>query len=770
METRWYKLYIPRLTLGELWRAAPNILVFLILCFMKVFRLNVMPNHALAFPDLQRVVDVDELPQKAQEGLLLLREQGEAAGFAPRFATLDRHLGNRDSCSIIMSGSDRHSLLSVAYAIDWNNHKTQKITEIMFVSQAADGSFVMTTNNRQLPRLNHPVDVRVVFDNDVAAIFEQHNRRLGDQRGMVRTIATSEDLFNLALDSTAAMIEQMITRRVLTEITSEERNYLQKLNPAKNPDLPDLHDETRSDSVEQAAVSPLVPDQAAVFRDPESVEGSSQLTDEPSEAPEIAEPGLHPEDQQVLVNIHGKQSQTTGWAAKLILLLVSLAAFVGLGALAWNWELLLLLIPILLFHELGHYVAMRVLKYRNIKMFFLPLIGAGVHGRNYNAPGWQRAVVALAGPIPGILLGVMTALAGNELGIPFLIPIAILMILLNALNLLPFLPFDGGWVMQSVVFSRNLYVEYLFRIVAVGAMGLLGLLAGGRLLLFLAVFMAMGLPLAWRLCRVTSGLKRDGFRPAQQKGDELCEPTMREVVKRVRLQTQTPLAQRANISLNIYELLSARPPGIFASLALLAIQFVGLIGSVVFVWWLVTSQIPGAVWAGGMQPMPAPLPVTEISSAQIDAGQLPPALADRKLATVVVNCENDNQLEAATRHLERLDGIAISRLGQSIVVEFDAEDRSLDEQVLAIAHTIDEFSVVDRGVARTAVEMQVAFENKAAADKVRDTLESHLACQNLDVIPPWSSERSLTAEQVRARKTWRHLASIDMWDSTPELR
>jgi len=46
-------------------------------------------------------------------------------------------------------------------------------------------------------------------------------------------------------------------------------------------------------------------------------------------------------------------------------------------------------------------------------MFFVPLLGAAVMGRHYNVKGWQKAVVSLAGPVPGILVGLGLAAVGN---------------------------------------------------------------------------------------------------------------------------------------------------------------------------------------------------------------------------------------------------------------------------------------------------------------------------------------------------------------------
>ncbi len=125
------------------------------------------------------------------------------------------------------------------------------------------------------------------------------------------------------------------------------------------------------------------------------------------------------------------------------MLLVSIVLFAALGAAAWDWKFVWLLIPILLFHELGHYVAMKVFGYRNLRMFFIPLFGAAVSGQHFNAPGWKQIVVATWGRCRAscsATLGVAGVLAER----PLLIEAAVLTLIINGLNLLPVLPLDGG--------------------------------------------------------------------------------------------------------------------------------------------------------------------------------------------------------------------------------------------------------------------------------------------------------------------------------------
>ena len=159
-------------------------------------------------------------------------------------------------------------------------------------------------------------------------------------------------------------------------------------------------------------------------------------------------------DAGVLAEIDRLQRRKANWGTTLVVLVISAVLFYVIGSAAWDWKTAALLIPILLFHELGHYVSMRVFGYRNLRMFFIPLFGAAVTGRNYNVAAWKKAVVSLAGPLPGICLGVPLGVAGYLLGQKLLLEAATLMILLNGINLIPLLPLDGGWTVHAL-FSRG---------------------------------------------------------------------------------------------------------------------------------------------------------------------------------------------------------------------------------------------------------------------------------------------------------------------------
>jgi Zn-dependent protease len=153
-----------------------------------------------------------------------------------------------------------------------------------------------------------------------------------------------------------------------------------------------------------------------------------------------------------------------------LLLLGSVAVYAASGALRWSWSYVAILVVVLLIHEAGHWVAMRCFGYSDLQMFFIPFFGAAVSGKPRNTSSSRKAVVALLGPAPGILLGIGSGILFLKVGHPVLLSYATTSVFLNGLNLLPIYPLDGGRYMETVVFSRHPAVEIVFKILAACAL------------------------------------------------------------------------------------------------------------------------------------------------------------------------------------------------------------------------------------------------------------------------------------------------------------
>lgn len=156
---------------------------------------------------------------------------------------------------------------------------------------------------------------------------------------------------------------------------------------------------------------------------------------------------------------------------------VSLAAYLLLGYYIFNsYKMLLVITAIVLLHELGHFFAMKYYRYRDLGIFFIPLLGAYVSGSKREVSQKQSAVILLAGPLPGMLLGVGFLLLEKytqQSYYPFniaLSQIATFLILLNLINLLPIYPLDGGQLLNRVFLDEEGLISKIFIFISIALM------------------------------------------------------------------------------------------------------------------------------------------------------------------------------------------------------------------------------------------------------------------------------------------------------------
>jgi Zn-dependent protease len=177
--------------------------------------------------------------------------------------------------------------------------------------------------------------------------------------------------------------------------------------------------------------------------------------------------------------------------------LVPLSAVLFLLA-AYQWsspDQIAALVTVILLHEAGHLAAMKALGYRDTKIFFVPFLGAAAVGRREDAAAWQRAVVFLAGPLPGLAIGLVLLLGSWPLP-PFFAHVASMLVWLNAFNLLPLEPLDGGRLLNVLVFSRHAAVESAFVVSTSLALGTIGAMAFRQHVVVLEVIAVIGLVVA----------------------------------------------------------------------------------------------------------------------------------------------------------------------------------------------------------------------------------------------------------------------------------
>ena len=117
-------------------------------------------------------------------------------------------------------------------------------------------------------------------------------------------------------------------------------------------------------------------------------------------------------------------------------------------------NVILYLVGVLFLHELGHYIGMKKFDYRNVRMLFVPILGAFVHGKKDKYSQRETMLVVALGPIPGAIIGALCIYFSSSLGSPELFLLGVLFSALNVLNLLPIDPLDGGQLLKHL-FNRN---------------------------------------------------------------------------------------------------------------------------------------------------------------------------------------------------------------------------------------------------------------------------------------------------------------------------
>jgi len=140
---------------------------------------------------------------------------------------------------------------------------------------------------------------------------------------------------------------------------------------------------------------------------------------------------------------------------------LSLVAFVlsFLILFSDNIQFLIFLVLVLFIHELGHFLFMKLFNYNNVRMMFVPLMGAFVQGAKKVYSQRESFLVVLGGPIPGVFLGVIGAIFAFNYQINWMLELSAVFILLNMINLLPLDPLDGGQLFRLLVkYDHDLFL------------------------------------------------------------------------------------------------------------------------------------------------------------------------------------------------------------------------------------------------------------------------------------------------------------------------
>ena len=154
----------------------------------------------------------------------------------------------------------------------------------------------------------------------------------------------------------------------------------------------------------------------------------------------------------------------SNWGLTLFSVLLFVLSFLYL--FADELDFIFYLVLVLFLHESGHYLLMKLFKYQDLRMLFIPLMGAFVQGSKKHYSQKESFLVIAAGPFPGVVFGLILLFLANQYQQTWLLELSFLFLFLNVINLLPIDPLDGGQLFKLFVRQKRDLFLLLFALLS----------------------------------------------------------------------------------------------------------------------------------------------------------------------------------------------------------------------------------------------------------------------------------------------------------------
>jgi Zn-dependent protease len=477
-------------------------------------------------------------------------------------------------------------------------------------------------------------------------------------------------------------------------------------------------------------------------------------------------PGEHAKHSDVYLQMLRESAGKRSAVSTLAILAVSVLLFVNLQSGAGTWQSLALLVGVLFIHEAGHFLTMKLFGYRDVRMFFIPFLGAAVMGRRVAAAQWKQSLVALAGPLPGIALGIGVGIAAGITDNPLLYEASVLFLVLNTFNLAPLLPFDGGRVLNAVLYSRSPVLEVVAQGFAVLALLGLGMVLDTRVLLPLGVMLAISLPVTWRTAVLSRELRSSGALE-HAEGAEVPPLAAGVIIDRLRSAPAGSLAAQglnratlATLAGQVYDRTASRPPSVLPTLGLLTLYAGGVVMGLLSAGVVILAKeglLMQTVQLAARQPRHT------LSAAQLQAWDGAESCARKDHLTVVATCSEMGDPEQLFQRTKSAlpPQAALRQAGRTVMILLPADDAALRQEWVARMEAERNDVFVVKPGASACMDFLVTLPDAKAAEEFEETLKTYFAVASFKVIAPWNPEDTRdAATRIRhenARKTYRTL-------------
>ena len=340
-----------------------------------------------------------------------------------------------------------------------------------------------------------------------------------------------------------------------------------------------------------------------------------------------------------------------------------------------------ILVGTLFFHESGHYLAMRAFGYKNVRMFFIPFLGAAVSSPSSGIAAWKEGIVLLAGPVPGVVVGVFLLLAGIGTGTPWMFDAARVALALNFFNMLPLGPLDGGQLFRLTLFGRGRWLEMGFLVVTCVALAAFAIWSQAWLLAFFAIAVAATARHRYRQRAVAERLRAD--HPAMPRDLAALTPEHQRVLYAYAVDalpaTATKTAEHVAQAMRTLLTDLTPPPSWLASVALL---FVWAVVGVVAFFGVGATALPDVQWADRQCPNMA-VTAHFPSEPAASVGALETPVGQRALLVCTASALDTGSYSVLRVNLERVPDRAMREAIWPVLGSNDAVDQMVDGRYTA---------------------------------------------------------------------------------------
>jgi hypothetical protein len=216
-----------------------------------------------------------------------------------------------------------------------------------------------------------------------------------------------------------------------------------------------------------------------------------------------------------------------------------------------------MLVGVLFFHELGHFLVMKFFGYKNLSMLFIPFIGAMVSGKKKIYSQIESSLMVMAGPIPGVILGYFLMDYGMSNDIAFASQVGAILILLNVLNLIPLDPLDGGQLFRILFFKRNELFQFVFSILSSLGLVFLGLWLNSWIITVFGVLLGLRIKGKHKMFLIRRELRGENVK-YETNYEDISDKSFVSIKRIVELYTPMLLEVKENSESEKYDQIVAR--------------------------------------------------------------------------------------------------------------------------------------------------------------------------------------------------------------------